>query len=320
MVRKVAGNSDPGNTAEFGGDDIDYINQYLTGVDQSATDPVPIATTTMFSSTKLQINNPTNTYQYVIVSAPIIGDKNLYLPLLNGDDTLVCANSSQPIYQYDAYPSIKKDAQMNVLGNNTANLEGQFIGHTVVGAGSITSVYDTTEAAQVIALATTATANLNAGLVSPTVGIGFGRTLTNLQCTYRGKVSTTSNIRLYVGFTSLATLPITDTPLGTGDSGVIVGFMSTDTTFQIFYNDGTGTAQKQAMGVTKDTNYHTIDLNSPFAGSTNWSITLDGGNPVTLNTRIPATTTNLYFNAVAQTTTTTAITHSIRYAQGTAGG
>lgn len=320
MVRKVAGNSDPGNSAEFGGDDIDYINQYLTGVDQSAIDPVSIATTTIFSSTKLQINNPTNTYQYVIVAPSIVGDRNLYLPLLTADDTLVCANSAQPIAQYDAYPSIKKDAQLNVLGNNTGNLEGQFIGFTLVGAGSITSVYDTGEAAQVLALATTATANLNAGLVSPTVGIGFGRTLTTMQATYRGKVSATSNIRLYVGFTSLATLPITDAPLGTADSGVIVGFSSTDGTFQVFYNDGTGTALKQALGITKDTNYHTIDLNSPFAGSANWNVTLDGGNPVTLNSRIPATTTNLYYNAVAQSTTTTAITHTMRYAQGTTGG
>lgn len=194
-------------------------------------------------------------------------------------------------------------------------LDGILNNFTITGAGSITSVYDTTEG-MTLALATAASANTNAGLVSPTVGIGIGRTLTAIHFTVRAKASTTSNIRQYVGFTSLATLPTSDTPLASADSGLIVGYSSADTTWQIWNNDGSNTAIKNAITgpISSDTAFHTIDINIP-AGGASATVTLDN-TAVVVGSRLPTPTTNLFFNAVAQPSTSTAITYTIRYVQG----
>jgi hypothetical protein len=51
------GQTDPGDSTHFGTNDIDYINKYLTGVDQSSLDPVTIATTTTYNTSKLGVFN-----------------------------------------------------------------------------------------------------------------------------------------------------------------------------------------------------------------------------------------------------------------------
>ncbi len=315
MVRKILSNNDPGDSTHAGGNDFDYINQYLTGVDQSGSDPVIIATTTQYKNQKLQFINPSSTFNYVLNTGAIAGQRNISLPALSADDTFVFLNAAQNIYGVDNFPSIKKDGQLNVVGNNTGQLDGILSGAgTLVGAGSLTTVYDTTEG-QTLALATTAVGGLNAGYVAATAGVGHGRTLTNMRFTVRAKASATATIRQYVGFTSLATLPVTDTPLGTGDSGVIVGYSSVDANWQIFNNDGSGAAIKtQITGpIPTDTAYHTIDINVP-AGGSSITVTVDN-TAVVVGSRLPATTTNLFFNAVAQTTTTTANTYTMRYVQ-----
>ena len=312
MVRKLVNNNDPGDSTHLGGNDFDYINQYLTGVDQSGADPVVIATTTQYKNQKLQFINPSSTFNYVLNTGAIAATRNISLPVLTADDTFVFANSGQNIYGSDSFPAIARDGQVNVLGNNTAELDG------VLAAGSMVatplSVYDTTEG-MTLQLTTAASANVNAGYVSSATGIGIGRTLTNIRFTVRSKASATTAIKQYVGFTSLATLPLTDTPLGVGDSGIIVGYNSTDTTWQIFNNDGSGTAVKTAITgpITTDTSFHTIDITIPAGGST-VVVTVDNTS-VVVGSRLPATTTNLYFNAVAQTTTTVARAHTIRYIQ-----
>jgi hypothetical protein len=313
-LRKQVQNNDSGDSTHFGGNDLDYINQYLTGTDQSGSDPVVIATTTQFKNQKLQFINPSSTFNYVLNAGAIAATRNISLPVLTADDTFVFANAGQNIYGSDSFPAIARDGQVNVLGNNTAELDGVLTGGSMVGAGSLTSVYDTTEG-MTLACATTATGGLNAGYVASATGIGVGRTLTNMRFTVRAKASATTTIRQYVGFTSLATLPITDTPLGTGDSGIIVGYTSADSTWQIFNNDGSGTAVKTAVTgpISTDTNFHYIDITIPAGGSTA-TITIDN-TVVVVGSRLPATTTNLFFNAVAQTTTTVARTYTIRYIQ-----
>jgi hypothetical protein len=86
LTRKILAISDPGDGSHWGADDTDYINQYLTAVDQSTLDPVSIATTTKFYNNKLQINNPANTFQYLLVSSAIAANRNITLPLLTGND------------------------------------------------------------------------------------------------------------------------------------------------------------------------------------------------------------------------------------------
>jgi hypothetical protein len=50
MTRKVINANDSGTPVIVGVDDFDYINKLLTGVDQSATDPVRINTAIQFQN------------------------------------------------------------------------------------------------------------------------------------------------------------------------------------------------------------------------------------------------------------------------------
>lgn len=319
MVRKVVNNNDPGDSTHFGGNDLDYINNYLLGVDQSSTDPVTVATTTQFRNTKLQLLNPASTFAYIINSGAINSNIGLYLPALTSNDTFAFQNAGQNMYGVDNFPSISKEGQVNVIGNNTANIDGVLAnGSMIATGGALTSVYDTTEG-MTLQCTTAATANNNAGYVSSATGIGVGRTLTNMRFTARQKASATANIRQYFGFTSLATLPISDTPLGSADSGVMVGYTSADSTWQVFNNDGSGTAVKtQFTGAfPTDTGFHTLDITIPAGLAGGITVTLDTNNPVTVSSRIPATTSNLFFNSVCQSTTTAAISNTVRYIQAT---
>jgi hypothetical protein len=200
------------------------------------------------------------------------------------------------------------------LGNNTITLTGILTGGTAGTPSQTASVYDTTEGL-CIAYTTAATANLNVGYVSPTVGIGVGRRLTNLRMKSRSKVDSTTSCRFYMGFTNLTTLPITDTPLGSADQGVIIGFNSTDGYYTVRHNDGTSVAT-HVTSVPKDANFHSCEVE--FLPNGNCIISLDDTAVATLTTKLPAPTTNLFFNCVAQTTSTIAITHTIRYIEGEA--
>jgi|SRR5215831_1082304 len=314
-TRRILGIADAGDSTHFGTDDVDFINQLLTGTDQSSTAAVDIATTWKFRNVRVRYANPGNTFNYIVNTSAITADRNVTYPLLTADDTFLFLNASQAALAYDNFPSVSKEGTFDVTGGNVAALDGILTGFTTTGAGSITSVYDTVEG-MTLACAATATANLNAGLVSPTAGVGMGRRLTNLRMKSRTKVDSTASCRLYMGFTSLATLPISDTPLGTTDSGVMIGFRSTDANYNVFNNDGTGAAVATPTATVKDGNFHTMEVKMLAGG--NVLVSLDGTVAATLSTRIPATTTNLFFNCVAQTTTTTARTLTIRYIEGEA--
>jgi hypothetical protein len=190
---------------------------------------------------------------------------------------------------------------------NSQSLTGILSSHTATGAGSITTTYDTSEGV-CTAYATTATGGLNAGLVSPSTGVGVGRRLFGMRALIRAKIDSTTSARYYFGFTSATALPISDTPLATTDHGILVGFRSTDTNWSEIHNDGSAAAVVNSLGVAKDAVFHTIEIGWSAAG--NGVVVLDG-TPSSITSRLPATTTNLFFNAVAQTTTTTARTHTV---------
>ena len=207
-----------------------------------------------------------------------------------------------------------REGTLEPLGNNTITLTGILTGGTAGTPTTTASVYDTTEGL-CIAYTTAATANLNVGYVSPTVGVGVGRRLTNLKMKSRSKVDSTTSCRFYMGFTNLTALPIADTPLGATDQGVIIGFNSTDSYYTVRNNDATSVAT-QVTSVPKDANFHTCEVK--FLAGGNCIVSLDDTVVATLTTKLPATTTNLFFNCVAQTTNTTARTHTIRYIEGEA--
>lgn len=97
MARKIVNISEAGTSTQFGANDTDYINKYLTGVDQSGADPVPIATTTTYDSTKLGIYNPGRTFKYNFVGSAITADRSITWPLLTFNDEVVTKAAPQVI-------------------------------------------------------------------------------------------------------------------------------------------------------------------------------------------------------------------------------
>ena len=378
MVRKVVNISDRGDNAHFGADDTDYINRYLNGEDQSASDPVNIGTDTtyntqklgvynsgktarvqflyggtsnvvldlatvpvggvgtgqantygdfdqIFRSGRLKIANPANTFNYSIVSSAITAARNLTIPLITADDTIAVLSLAQTMTSktltlstidtmQNTVSGVVQDPSMKRVGlasprGNTLFLFGAFADHTFGTTGTIANVFDTSQGVST-SLPTTAVSGVQSGLVSPGTGVGQGRRLFGMRIKTVCKVDLATNCRFHFGFTSATALPISDTPLANTDSGVLIGWISTDTNFTIRTNDGTGAATVTVFtgNIPKDANYHTFQIDWTASGNVN--VTMDG-TVMTFNTRIPATTTNLFFNQVVQTTTTTAKTMTI---------
>jgi hypothetical protein len=211
-------------------------------------------------------------------------------------------------------PVIKRQgsATPNSTGTTAANVmlyDGILSSHTGTGAGTNTVTFDTTEG-HIANYVTTATGNLNAGIVSPTTGIGVGRRLFGMRAVSRAKINASTTARVYFGFTSAATLPLSDTPVANADNAVIVGYSGASTNWSIFHNDGSGTATVDNVTgpIAKDALFHTIEINWAAGGNVN--VIFDGVSQ-TISADLPATTADLFFNNVGQTTTTTARTYSI---------
>jgi len=187
-------------------------------------------------------------------------------------------------------------------------LDGILGQHVATGAGTNTVTFDTTEG-MICNFVATATANLNVGIVAANATNPTCRRLFACKMSARVKIDSTTSARMYVGFASAA-LAISDTPIASGVDGVLVGFTSAATNFEIYSNDNSGTMTTTAITgpIAKNANWHTIEIN--WTASGNVDVIFDGTTQ-TLSANIPLTTTNLYFNCVGQTTTTTARTFSI---------
>jgi hypothetical protein len=187
-------------------------------------------------------------------------------------------------------------------------LDGLLGQHVATGAGTNTVTFDTTEG-MICNFVATATANLNIGLVAANATNPTCRRLFGCKMSARVKIDSTTSARMYVGFAAAA-LAISDTPIASGVDGVLVGFTSAATNFEIYSNDNSGTMTTTAITgpIAKNSNWHTIEIN--WTASGNVDVVFDGVTQ-TLSANIPLTTTNLFFNCVGQTTTTTARTFSI---------
>lgn len=191
-------------------------------------------------------------------------------------------------------------------------LNGILTGHTATGAGTNANIWDTTEGLLMNWLSTT-TAGANIGLVSPTAGLGIARRAFATRARIRSKVDAVASAvsRLYIGFTSVAAPVVSDSPVANTTEAVLVGYGSADTNWQVWTHAGSGTPTKtQFTGpIAKDTGFHTVEISWTAAG--NPVVTIDSTSQ-TFSTDIPATTTNLFFNAVAQNVTAAIRTHSVK--------
>lgn len=88
FIKDVSANADAGTASRWGGNDINYLDDYFDNVD--ITPKLPrINTATYFRSGKFAWRNPADTFQYNVVAGAITANRNINIPVLTSDDTLV---------------------------------------------------------------------------------------------------------------------------------------------------------------------------------------------------------------------------------------
>ena len=208
-------------------------------------------------------------------------------------------------------PSARKTG-VTFPSGSAGNITHQWLATSTTDVGTITNVWDSAEG--VVAQCPTGTSsNSNGGQIQATSGMGCGRrsSFGDIRLKTRCGIDSTSNSRLYAGYSSNTTFPKSDTPLATTDSGVVVGFRTTDANFSVFRNDGGGSAMTVvSLGVAKDTAYHSIEI--IYHGTSSVDVIFDGS-LTNYTTVLPSTSANQYYNVVAQNSTTTSKTLNFCY-------
>lgn len=120
----------------------------------------------------------------------------------------------------------------------------------------------------------------------------------NTYLKVRCQCSATTSMRMYIGFSSNNTLPATDTPLGSAEHGCVMGFSTTTANYSVFNNDATAAMVTTSMGIAKDTAWHIYEMTMTAGG--NIVCKIDGANTVTVSSRLPGNTTNIYGNVVME--------------------
>ena len=87
--------SSAGTAAKFGAADLNKVIDFLDAV--ADVDSADIDSSTTVRSGKFKIRNPGNTFSYSIIAAAIAANRNITLPLLAGNDTLVTEAFTQTL-------------------------------------------------------------------------------------------------------------------------------------------------------------------------------------------------------------------------------
>jgi len=193
-----------------------------------------------------------------------------------------------------------------VARSTTGALDGFLTGATLDGTETYT--YDTTLASSAISSASGITANNNAGLSQVATNTNVFRLDQNALLYAEWRMTEITTNRIFIGFQSGTTaLPnAADDMLNTA-SGYGLCIQSTDTIYQVCRNDGSGATVFASLGVTEDTNRHTVKITADSANN-QWCISLDGAANVCHTTDIPAATTRLYVSVSGETTDTSGTT------------
>lgn len=121
MVRKILNLNSPGTATTLGGDDYDYINKYLTGVDQSTLDPVIIKTNTTFWDNRLKFYNPLTTKAISIRTLAVLNNYDFTIPLLSSNDEIVGLITAQQLQNKTIH------INQNTIKHSTTNAIGDIL-------------------------------------------------------------------------------------------------------------------------------------------------------------------------------------------------
>jgi hypothetical protein len=203
-------------------------------------------------------------------------------------------NTLVGVLQSPFLTNYKRQGFASVSANPASGTNGCLSGWPT--AGTLSTVNDAAEGWVVNFNSSTSGASIGY-LSNATFQLATQRSL-NTYLKAKVQASATASMRMYLGFSSNNTLPVSDTVLASTDHGCLIGFSTTTANFSVFSNDGTAAMVTTSMGVAKDTAYHTFEMTMTNGG--NIVCKLDGANTVTLSTRLPGNTTNVFGNCVMQ--------------------
>src|SRR5215510_7698879 len=321
MARKQLLKTPSGSATIFGGEDIDYINQLLSGADQTSADPVVVKTIWKYRSSKLQIANPANTFNYNIAGQAITADKTLTIPVLGGDRSFVFANTAQTLTNKTIVRSptasdtnLFPDAQVmpNIGKRKTAIFSGSVSTQVSGFANGAISVVNATlshtnaTTGRYSTFSTTTTSGSQSGQRSNEIRAAVARCVRPRYVT-KFRFTAVNAMRYFAGLVATSSAFVTGTgPLDGPLEGYMLCYRSdgVDTTWKIAHNDNSGTTVFDDTTVTVAANTtYIVELKAPSSNDKfQWSIN-NGTTTVTgeTTTDIPASTSLIYPQQVIET-------------------
>jgi hypothetical protein len=282
------------------------------------TGPVKINTRQYFRSGKLEVRNPADTFSYILAGSAIVADRTVTEPLLTANDTRVYEAFVQTLTNKTIVTGYNfGDTTENILKGTgcdnpycgagsgatlrrtglfpaCASAEGTgYVGGTLTAIGTSSSARSTIEGFGQD-YDTTALANANAGLRQ---GAARFRREWGMYCKGRLKISSTSDIRLFIGWSSDTAEIAGETTLN-NFSGVGIGKRTGDTNWFTMRNDGDATEDRVDTTIAANTNFFTFELQ---LDATNFRSSIGGVEQTAQTTEIPASATDLAFHCEIET-------------------
>ncbi len=285
----------------------------------------------IFKYNRLRINNPADTFAYTIIGAAIGANRNLTLPLLTANDTVVTEAFLQTLTNKEI--DIKKNNFTRFSRVGWYNCAGKEIdgGGTlkdINGVGTLNLTLGTPGKYHRWTTAT-GTAGEMAGVYYLEHYVTVRQQDPLLRIMFLAKPNSSNNRRHFMGWTAQRIVTNSNTlPLQNSESGFLFGHGATDTNYKIFNNDGTGappTATDTGIAIPASDTYYILEIAADNGAAsfswTLWSVVTSGSGNLgsknaqlgtgTLSSRIPGGTTLLYLQDILYNTLTTAIDNPI---------
>lgn len=329
MSWRILGTSDTGDSTHYGGFDMAKISRLFTAV--ANVDTVDLDSNIYFRDTRLKLRGSSSSNVVSVRTSNISGLTDLYIPnpVSSTSSTLLTDNNASSVLNktinaWDnimggiaTLPSVRKNGTIQAGGvtgggSGTGLLYGYIDLHN--GTTPLARGTDATYGAY-WRYATGTAANTPTGIRTPARWI-----LKEWNPFFRAKtrVNTTTNSRQYVGLCYETQIPASDTPMTNNQSGVLVGWRSTDANWQVFLNAGNAGASSTPTvvntNVAKSTAVRQIEITFSSSGTSCRVRLLDGNATTVLYNN--TFTTNLPTDAmspsiVASDTTTTSNNYDI---------
>jgi hypothetical protein len=350
MARRILNKSSAGDATTFGSNDLDYVNQLLTGVDQTGTDPVLMNTLFRVYGSKLRFRSTgAGTPDYTIVNPSGTAARNLTIPNLAQDDTIAVLTEPQTFAgktipfatntltgvasttttQTLTGKTIDAADTTNTISNVIVSPDKKSVGYWMptvttdrsgdgILSGAIATPTGSTGAINNLGTVGRAMLWTSAAVTDNYAGLRFSTAaavIRNKECRLKIKfrINDTAAIRFFCGFSTRNTNETGDTATDSS-STFMLALRSTDTNFMVAHNGG-GNASTTFIdtGVAKDTAIHIFEVKAP-AGDTGFQWSFDGGAfSSTVTTPIPSSTIVLMPHCYVQTTGAAAKTLDVWY-------